>query len=103
MKLPSWKNAKPSNKVYWLRIPFGLLAGVICSPFVLGLDALFGAILGFIVYASVYYLITTMLKIDEKAVGGMRKLLTIGVGSYIMVWILTWTVLNTVAMAPALI
>ena len=103
MKLPSWKNAKPSNKVYWFRIPFGILAGVICSPFVLRLDALFGAMLGFIVYALVYYLITIVLKIDEKAVGGVRKLLTIGVGSYVMVWILAWTVLNTVALAHTLI
>jgi len=97
MNLPSWRNIKPSNQVYWIRVIFAMLAAIICSPFVLNLSGFFGAVFTVLFYAASYYFLRDALKIDVAAVGGRGKFIRIGVGTYVIVWILAWTVLNTIA------
>ena len=98
MKLPAWKDIRPQSKVYWIRLLFAVSAAFLCSPFILNLTSSYGVIIGAIVYAVSYYFFKNIMKIDAKAVGGTRKFITTGIGSYIMIWIVFWTLLNTVAL-----
>ncbi|OGD46191.1 hypothetical protein A3K70_01925 [Candidatus Bathyarchaeota archaeon RBG_16_48_13] len=97
MNLPILRNIKPSNQIYWIRVILAMLSALICSPFVLNLSGFFGAVVTVLLYAASYYLLRDVIKIDVAAVGGRRKLIQIGVGTYVIVWILVWTVLNTIA------
>ena len=95
MKLQGWKDLKPQSKVYWLRLLFAVLAAFICSPFVLGLNNVLGILVGILVYVASYYIFRDVMKLDIKTIGA-RKLITTGIGSYAILWIVFWTVLNTV-------
>lgn len=84
---------KPSSLVYWTRIGLGVLTAILC----LGLQLLGirGIILGVLMYVVSYYLIRYGLGVEPKAVGGGNKLLTIGIGSYFLVWLFMWALLYT--------
>lgn len=91
---------EPLKIVYWSRIGFGFLAGLLCvvlgfgqvdNPFLTGIS------LALILYIVTYYVYKALFgaKVAKKS-----KLVTMGIGAYFLTWILAWTLLNTL-MHPA--
>ncbi len=91
---------EPLKIVYWSRVGFGFLAGLLCvvlrfgqvdNPFLTGIS------LALILYIVTYYVYKALFaaKVTKKS-----KLVTMGIGAYFLTWILAWTLLNTL-MHPA--
>ena len=87
---------KPLDKVFWMRAAVGALTG-----FLLGLLTAFvvingenGAFIGILMYIVTYYLARFMVssQISQKEA---RKLVTTGLGSYIMLVLFVWILVNT--------
>ncbi|MGQ9460840.1 MAG: hypothetical protein ACUVRA_06390 [Candidatus Bathyarchaeaceae archaeon] len=90
---------KPLSIIYWSRAGFGVLAALICillridtypSPLTSGVSV------ALIVYMLTYYILKWkfMAKVEK-----ITKILTTGIGTYFLVWIVAWTLFYTLLRA----
>jgi hypothetical protein len=92
---------KPLETVYWLRFGFGILAALVSLGVELATDTQFlstagffnGASLAIIVYVLSYYLVKFrfMPRVQKP-----QKLVTTGIGIYILSWITFWILFYTI-------
>jgi hypothetical protein len=83
---------KPSEKLYWVKVGLAFLAAIICIAIQVYMK--FDGTLVFML-GTLLYLVTS------DALSGVFHLdrghgLKIGIGAYIFVWLMTWTLLYTV-------
>ena len=87
----------PLDKLYWLRVVAGVLAGVFAT--LLGFistnqpEAYKGVILALAIYALTSY--AARYHILKELDVSLRKIYTHGIGSFIMLFLFTWILLNT--------
>ena len=83
----------PSGVVYWTRFAVGIAAGLACGFLHLGLE---GLIMGPVVYAAslVEPLLLQGPPLELK--NQPRDFYTLGVGTYLAVWLTTWILLNSI-------
>ena len=91
----------PASLVYWLRLGFGVLAGVIYNlagfgSLGVGLGTLSMITVGIGVYSVSVFLVKNLLGYGPEVLKGPNKHLTIGMGSYIIWMIFTTIRLYTV-------
>ncbi len=98
---PGRLNLPPTSIVYWLRLGFGVLAGVVYNivgfgegGVLLGTLALISVGIG--IYAVSVILVKNILGYGPDVLKGPNKHVTIGMGSYIIWMIFTTILLNTV-------
>jgi hypothetical protein len=83
----------PFDKLYWLRVGLGVLAGVL-AEFVFGVDYSNGLLLGIIFYLASYYL-ARYLWFKELAKDYIGKMYSTGIGGYVFLFLFTWILLFT--------
>lgn len=88
---------KPSAVVYWVRVIFAVPTGLL--SFLLKLSDWRALSFGIMMYLISYYIIRYGLNMDPNSVGGTSKLMTIGVGSFFMVWLAVLGLVNTFSIA----
>jgi hypothetical protein len=91
----------PPSIVYWSRIGFAVVAGVIynlsgISGFGLAVGTLGAIGIGVLVYAVSVMTVKYIFGYDESVLAGPRKHVSIGMGSYIAWLIFTMILLNTI-------
>jgi len=98
---PSRFALPPTSIVYWLRLAFGVLAGVVYNivgfgqgGVILGTLALISVGIG--VYAVSVILVKNILGYGPDELKGPNKHVTLGMGSYVIWMIFTTILLNTV-------
>jgi len=84
---------KPSAKVYWARLMFAVPTALL--SYLLKLGDWRTLSFGIMMYLLSYYVIRYGLNIDPNSVGGASNLMTIGLGSFFMVWIAVLGLVNT--------
>lgn len=87
----------PLDLVFWLRAALGVIAGWLSG--LLGFvsanpDAARGAVLAVVVYTISYYVSRYLIKVNLPR-KQMHKLITTGLGSFIMLFLFTWILYNT--------
>ncbi len=87
---------KPLDKVFWMRAAIGALTGLFLGLLtaVFGIGGENGIFLGMLMYILTYYLARFMFsaQIPPKE---SRKLVTTGLGSFIMLVLFVWILVNT--------
>ncbi len=98
---PKIRSISPTTLVYWTRLGFAALAGVLYN--VLGLggsDVLLGTSyaisMGIGVYAISVFVVKYILRYGPTELKGPNKHITLGIGSYIIWYLFTTILLNTV-------
>jgi hypothetical protein len=91
----------PASLVYWIRLGFGVLAGVIFNlagfgSLGVGLGTLSMITVGIGVYSVSVFLVKNLLGYGPEVLKGPNKHVTIGMGSYIIWMIFTTILLYTV-------
>src|SRR5882762_3469814 len=91
----------PASLVYWLRLGFGVLAGVIYNlagfgSLGVGLGTLSMITVGIGVYSVSVFLVKNLLGYGPEVLKGPNKHVTIGMGSYVIWMIFTTILLYTV-------
>lgn len=100
---------KPLKAIYWLRLALGIVAGLICVGFALATGAIpnidptetfpmdisvlmNGVSIAIILYLLSYYVIKWRFvnKVEKPS-----KLMTTGIGIYLLSWIVFWVLLYT--------
>nr|ADP09464.1 hypothetical protein E48-1C_19 [uncultured marine crenarchaeote E48-1C] len=90
---------KPLETIYWLRLSLGIAVALLCTGYGLATNMqalnLFinGLSLALATYLMSYYIIK--LKFQSQ-VSKSRKLMTTGIGIYIISWMAIWTLLYTI-------
>ena len=87
--------SSPFDKLYWLRVGFGVVAGLLANLlFSPTLDYADGILVGVIVYLVSYYVARYgwYRSLERKDIG---KIYTTGVGIFAMVFLFTWILLFT--------
>jgi len=87
---------KPSAKVYWVRVLFAVPTALLSD--LLGLSDWRALSFGIMMYLLSYYIIRYGLYVDPNRVGGVSSLMTIGLGSFFMVWLAVLGLVNTFSM-----
>ena len=90
----------PANMVYWLRLGFAVLAGFVYTVLGFGrggvaTGTLFALGVGIMFYAASVLLVKNVLRYGPSELGGPRKHVSNGMGTYIIWLIFTMTLLNT--------
>ncbi len=85
------------DKIYWTRAAIALLAGIL-SPiiyYVSGSDGLTGILMGIAMYLASYYIVKYgfRISVDEKKKITANTIMFNGIGTYILIWIFTWTLI----------
>ncbi len=87
----------PFDKLYWLRIGLGALAGL-AADLVFGVDYANGILIGVILYLASYYVARYFwFKKLERAYLG--KIYSTGIGGYATIFLFTWILLFTLSPA----
>ncbi len=94
----------PASIVYWSRLGFAVLAGVVYNVLQLGLDGLLvgtsaAIALGVLFYAASVFSVKYLMGYGEDQLKGPRKHISLGMGSYIIWLLFTIILLNTILYA----
>jgi hypothetical protein len=97
---PNRLSLPPTSVVYWLRLGFGVLSGVVYNLIgfnqggvALGTLALISVGIG--IYAISVLVVKNLLKYGPDELKGPNKHVTIGMGSYVIWMVFTTILLNT--------
>ncbi len=94
----------PTSIVYWSRLGFAVLAGVVYNILGLGLQGvvpgtLSAIALGVAFYAVSVYVVKYLMGYGEDQLKGPRKHISVGMGSYVIWLLFTIILLNTILYA----
>jgi hypothetical protein len=82
---------KPSEQVYWLKTVGAVLTGGVCMYLeaFIGLEEGLTVLVGIAIYIALSEVLAILTKVDRN------RTLRIGIGAFLFLWILVWTLLNT--------
>ncbi len=80
-----------NDRMYYLKIFFAIIASILCVLF--DLRGWRGGLFGLVIYGFTYYITIYVMGIDPSEVGGKTKVITSGLVTYLLIWVLTWTIL----------
>ncbi len=90
----------PNDQQYYVKILFALLSGVICAAGGQAFAGIRGLMFGLLMYVLTLYIVVYLLEIDPEELGGRQKLITNTLPSYLLLWVLLWTILYGFALPP---
>jgi len=83
----------PNDQQYYVKIFFALVTAIICGLGGQAFAGTRGVLFGFLVYILSLYVIRYLLEVDPSQLGGMQKMITNSLFSYLMLWVVVWTLL----------
>ncbi len=93
----------PMDQNYYVKIFFAIISAIICGlggPIFAGLR---GLMFGVLMYVVSLFVIVYDLNIDPEDLGGRQKLITNSLPSYLLLWVLLWTIFYAFTLPPDVI
>ncbi len=87
-----WEDS-PNDQQYYVKIFFAFVAAIVCGIGGQMFAGTRGVLFGFLVYILSLYVIRYLLDIEPSQLGGMQKMITNSLFSYLMLWVVIWTLL----------
>ena len=97
-----WEDT-PNDQQYYVKIFFALISALVCGltgPVFAGTR---GVIFGFLVYILALFVIRYLLEIDLETLGGTQKMITNSLVSYLMLWVVLWTLMYAFTLSPEIL
>jgi hypothetical protein len=91
----------PNDQQYYVKIFFALISALVCGIGGQMFAGTRGVLFGFLVYILSLYVIRYLLEVDIEELGGIQKLITNSLFSYLMLWTVVWTLLYAFSLTPA--
>jgi len=82
----------PTSPLYWTRFGLGVAGGLICGILRLGTE---GLALGATLYFASFLILLLAYHVPFNTGRRGRAYYTVGLGTYLAVWLTTWILLNT--------
>lgn len=83
----------PNDQQYYVKILFAFISAIICGIGGQAFAGTRGVMLGFLIYALALFVIRYLLEVEPEQLGGMQKMITNSLFSYLMLWTVIWTLL----------
>jgi amino acid permease len=93
----------PNDQQYYVKIFFALISALVCGiagPIFAGTR---GVMFGFLVYVLSLFVIRYLLEIDLETLGGTQKMITNSLPSYLMLWVVLWTLMYAFTIPPGIL
>ncbi|MEM2142962.1 MAG: hypothetical protein QXS20_01100 [Candidatus Thorarchaeota archaeon] len=87
-----WANS-PQDQSFYVKMVFALLSGVLCALAGDAFRGIRGIVFGILIYIISLYAIVYLLEVDPSRIGGRQKLIVDSLASYLLLWVLVWTLL----------
>lgn len=84
---------KPQDQNFYVKIVFALASGLICGLAGTSFAGVRGLVFGLLVYVLSLYAVVYLLEVDPASIGGRQKLITSALPSYLLLWVLVWTLI----------
>jgi hypothetical protein len=97
-----WANS-PNDQQYYVKMFFAIISALICGIGGQVFAGTRGVMLGFLIYILSLFVIRYLLDIEPKKLGGMQKMITNSLFSYLMLWVVVWTILYAFTIPPEII
>lgn len=81
---------KPEDKIYWFKFFLGIIIGLISTIFKLHQPTALIAVIFAIMIYIIFSITSPMLLKISKAEVDMKKRFIVGLGTYFLVWIVSW-------------
>ena len=94
---------KPNDQQYYVKIMFAIIAAISCAAGGQAFAGVRGLMFGLLLYGLSLYVLVYLLEVDPEDLGGRQKLITATLPSYLLLWVLLWTVLYAFALPPAIL
>jgi len=93
----------PNDQQYYVKIFFALISALVCGLAGPTFAGTRGVIFGFLVYILSLFVIRYLLEIDLETLGGTQKMITNSLVSYLMLWVVLWTLMYAFTISPEII
>jgi hypothetical protein len=97
-----WKD-DPSDLNYYVKIFFACISAIICGVVGPAFAGTRGIVFGLLIYIISLYVLVYIMNMDPEALGGYQKLVTDSLPSYLLLWVLLWTLIYAFTLPPSLI
>ncbi|MFW9907716.1 MAG: hypothetical protein ACFFEF_04015 [Candidatus Thorarchaeota archaeon] len=97
-----WANS-PNDQQYYVKMFFALISALICGIGGQVFAGTRGVMFGFLIYILSLFVIRYLLDIEPQKLGGMQKMITNSLFSYLMLWVVVWTILYAFTIPPEII
>ncbi|TFH09658.1 MAG: hypothetical protein E4H14_04020 [Candidatus Thorarchaeota archaeon] len=91
----------PNDQQYYVKIFFALISAIVCGIGGQAFAGTRGVLFGFLVYILALFAIRYLLEIEPEQLGGMQKMITNSLFSYLMLWTVVWTILYAFSIPAA--
>ncbi|MBY8997196.1 MAG: hypothetical protein KGD60_05650 [Candidatus Thorarchaeota archaeon] len=93
----------PNDQQYYVKILFALISALVCGLAGPAFAGTRGVIFGFLVYILALFVIRFLLEIDLETLGGTQKMITNSLVSYLMLWVVLWTLMYAFTISPEIL
>lgn len=83
----------PNDQQYYVKIFFAFISAILCGIGGQAFAGTRGVMLGFLIYVLSLYVIRYLLDVEPEQLGGLQKMITNSLFSYLMLWTVVWTLL----------
>lgn len=95
--------SSPNDQQYYVKMFFAIISALICGIGGQLFAGTRGVMLGFLIYILSLFVIRYLLDIEPEKLGGMQKMITNSLFSYLMLWVVIWTILYAFTIPPEII
>ncbi|MHA1615597.1 MAG: hypothetical protein ACTSYJ_12190 [Candidatus Thorarchaeota archaeon] len=83
----------PNDQQYYVKILFAFISALLCGIGGQAFAGTRGVMLGFLIYVLSLFAIRYLLEVEPEQLGGLQKMITNSLFSYLMLWTVIWTLL----------
>lgn len=94
-----WEN-DPNNQQTYVKILFAIITAIICGVNGTTFAGTRGLIFGLLMYSLTLYVVVYLLEIDPEELGGRQKLITNALPTFLLLWVLLWTLIYAFTLPP---
>ncbi|MHA2146076.1 MAG: hypothetical protein ACXAB0_11545 [Candidatus Thorarchaeota archaeon] len=93
----------PNDQQYYVKIFLAIVTAVICGLGGLTFAGTRGVLFGFLMYVLSLFVIRFLLDIEPETLGGTQKMITNSLPSFLMLWVVIWTLIYAFVIPSALL
>ena len=94
---------RPQDQVFYVKMLFAIIAAIICAAGGQTFAGLRGLIFGVLMYVLTIFVIVYLLDVDPTVMGGRQRLVTNSLASYLLMWVVLWTLFYAFAVPPSIL
>ncbi|MFX1367025.1 MAG: hypothetical protein ACFFAY_00280 [Promethearchaeota archaeon] len=97
-----WED-KPTEQQTYVKLFFSFISAIICGLYGPIFAGSRGLIFGILIYILSLFVVVYIMEIDPAELGGRQKLITNSLPTYLLLWVVLWTLFYSFTLPPAVL